>query len=279
MSKFYNNIKTGFLLASLTALILVAGYLIGGGTGIIIALVFASFGNMIGWFFSDRIALAAMSAKEVGQEHMLYRITERLAQNAGMPMPKVYISPQQAPNAFATGRSPNKAAVCATEGLMQMLSPNEIAGVMAHELAHVKHRDTLIQAVAATIGGAISAIAYFALFFGGSRENQNPFAAILVLILGPLAAGLLQMAISRSREFAADTEGAAICGDPMYLATALEKVHHGNTRIPTNVNPAFNALMIAEPMNLRGGSVSKLFSTHPPLAERLENLIGRPSVR
>ena len=275
MGKFYNNFKTALLLGSLTALILWIGHLLGGPNGVVIALIFAAIMNFVGYFFSDKIALMAMRAQQVGPDHELYRIVEELVQRTNMPMPRVYISPTQAPNAFATGRNPKNAAVCATAGLMQVLDRNEIAGVMAHELAHVKHRDILIQSVAATIGGAISMVAYMFMFSGGSRrEGGHPIVALLVLLLGPLAAGLIQAAISRSREFAADTEGANICGNPLYLATALEKIHAMAKRIPMQVNPAFNSMFIAEPKNVIGG-IANMFATHPPLEKRLMNLIGQ----
>jgi len=280
MRTLTNNIKTVLLLGALTGLILLAGHFIGGQSGVIVALVIAAVMNFVGFFFSDKIALAAMRAEEVGPEHPLYQITARLAERANLPMPRVYVSPQMAPNAFATGRSPRHAAVCATQGLLQMLDRNEIAGVMAHELAHVKHRDILIQSIAVTIGAAISYLGYMFMFAGSSQNDEegggNPLAALLVLLLGPLAAGILQAAISRQREYAADTEGANICGDPMYLATALEKIHVAAERIPMNVNPAFNAMMIAEPKNLMG-SLANLFASHPPLENRLLNLIGQES--
>jgi heat shock protein HtpX len=280
MSTFLNHVRTAMLLGMMTALILGAGFLIGGQQGVFIALILAAVMNFIGFFFSDKIAIASMRAYQVGPEHELYRIVEQLAQRAGMPMPRVYISPQAAPNAFATGRSPRSAAVCATEGLLRMLNRNEVAGVMAHELAHVKHRDILIQSVAATIGGAISYLGYMFMFGGSNRENSNPLGALLVLILGPIAAMMIQMAISRQREYAADTEGGHICGDPMYLATALEKIHIGASRIPLRANPAMNNMFIAEPLNAFGGAaaVSNLFRTHPRLEDRLMNLIGRPRV-
>jgi len=286
--KLVNNIKTMLLLSILTSLILFCGYLLGGQTGVIIALGFATVMNFVGFFFSAKIALASMKAQEVGPEHELYKIVEGLAQRARMPMPKVYLSPHAAPNAFATGRNPNNAAVCATAGLMQMLDRNEIAGVMAHELAHVKHRDILIQSVAATIGGAIGFLGNMWFFMGGMSSNRNeegegggnPLFSIIgmlfMIIVAPLAASLIQMAVSRQREYAADTEGATITGDPMHLATALEKIHMMATRIPMQVNPAFNAMMIAEPKNL-GGRAAGLFATHPPLEKRMMNLIGRES--
>ena len=283
MNKFYNNVKTALLLGLMTALILWIGSFWGSG-GVTIAFIFAAISNFVAYFFSDKIALMSMHAQEVGPEHKLYQITQRLAQRAGMPMPRVYVSPAPAPNAFATGRNPRNAAVCATQGLLQMLDDHEIAGVMAHELAHVKHRDILIQSVAATIGGAISMLGYLFMFGGGPGRSDddgdggggNPIAGLLVLILGPLAAGLIQAAISRSREFNADTVGAEIAGDPMSLATALEKIHAGAGRIPLDVNPSMNGMFIAEPLNPMR-SIANLFQTHPPLEQRLENLIGQPS--
>src|SRR5690606_25478243 len=278
MNKFANNVRTALLLGALTALILWIGHLLGGPQGVVIALIFAAGMNLVSYFFSDKIALKMMHGQEVGPGDELYQIVEELVQRTDLPMPKVYVSPQQAPNAFATGRNPKNAAVCATAGLMQVLNRNEIAGVMAHELAHVKHRDTLIQAVAATIGGAISMLGYMFMFGGGGRDREggHPIVALLVLLLGPLAAGLIQAAISRSREYNADTEGANIAGDPMHLATALEKIHSIGRRVPMQVNPAFNSMFIAEPLNAIG-SVANMFATHPPLEKRLENLIGRPT--
>jgi heat shock protein HtpX len=278
MSKFYNNLKTGMLMLALTALIMGCGYLMGGTRGVTIAFILAAIMNFVGYFFSDKIALASMRAQEVGPDHELYRITEELVQRAGMPMPRVYVSPTPAPNAFATGRNPKNAAVCATQGLLDMLTRNEVAGVMAHELAHVKHRDILIQTVAATIAGAISYLGYM-FWFGGSDDEDgggHPLAALLVLILGPIAAAMIQMAISRSREYNADKAGAEICGNPMWLATALEKIHLGAQRVPLNVNPAYNSMFIAEPLNF-ARSAANLFQTHPPLEKRIMNLIGRES--
>ncbi len=276
--KFFNNAKTVMLLSVLTGFILFIGYLLGGQGGVIIALVLAGGMNVFGYFFSDKIAIASMHAKEVGPEHELYKITEQLTQRVGMPMPKVYISPHEAPNAFATGRNPNNAAVCATAGLMQMLDRNEIAGVMAHELAHIKHRDILIQTIAATIGGAINFLGYMFMFGGASDDEEgggaNPILGLPVMLLGPIAAAVIQMAISRQREYAADTEGGRIVGDPMHLATALEKIHVMANRIPMQSNPAFNAMMIAEPKNF-SGNMASLFATHPRLEDRIKNLIGR----
>jgi heat shock protein HtpX len=280
MSSFYNNAKTVVFLGMLTALILVGGQLIGGTQGLEFAMVMAAVMNVAGYFFSDKIALASAGAQEVGPEHPLYGIVERLTSRAGLPMPRVYISPQQAPNAFATGRNPRHAAVCATQGLLDMLDANEISGVMGHELSHVRHRDILIQSVAATIAGAISYLGYMFMWGGGNRRNNdegNILLGLAFMILGPIAAAMIQMAISRSREYNADTTGAELCGDPMYLATALEKIHFANKQIPMDINPAFNSMYIAEPLNFSGQSIGTLFQTHPPLEKRLMNLIGRES--
>ena len=276
-TQFYNNIKTAVLLAALTGIILVSGELIAGQRGLVIALVLAAGMNFASYFYSDQIALASAGAEEVGPDHPLYGIVERLAQRAGLPMPRVYVSPQQAPNAFATGRDPQHAAVCATQGLLDMLDENEIAGVMSHELAHVLHRDILITSVAATIAGAISMFGYM-FWWGGGRSDRRDagLESLLFLIVAPIAATLTQLAISRSREYNADAGGAHICGNPMYLATALEKIHYANKQIPMNVNPAFNSMYIAEPRNTMG-TVAELFQSHPPLEKRLTNLIGRES--
>jgi heat shock protein HtpX len=214
----------------------------------------------------------------VGPDHELYRIVEPLAQRAGLPMPRVYLSPAEAPNAFATGRGPRSAAVCATYGLLRMLERDEVAGVMAHELAHVKHRDILTQSVAATIAGAISSLGYL-FYFGGARDEHgraNPMAGLITLVVAPLAATLIQAAISRSREYNADKRGAEILGDPMPLATALEKISIGSRAIPLPVNPSMNGMFIAEPFNGIERAMN-LFQTHPPLEKRLMNLIGRES--
>jgi heat shock protein HtpX len=277
--KLLNNFKTVMLMGILSSIILMAGYLMGGMKGVTFALLIAVATNFVGYFFSAKIALMSMRAQEVGPEHPLYQMTAKLAQRANMPMPKVYVSPEPAPNAFATGRNPKNSAVCATEGLLRMLSPNEVAGVMAHELAHVKHRDILISTIAATLGTVIGYLGYLFMFSSNDDEEQSPLAPVgmlLLMILGPVAAMIIQLAISRQREYAADTEGAAICGDPMYLATALEKVHNYAHQIPMNAPPAMNALMIAEPMNFSRAAAG-LFQTHPPLAKRLMNLIGRES--
>jgi len=275
MNQFYNNVKTAVLLGLMTVLILAIGSTF-GSNGLLIALIMAAVMNIVGYFFSDKIAVVSVRGVEVGPEHPLYQIVEKLVQRAGLPMPRVYVSPLGAPNAFATGRNPNHAAVCATQGLLDILDRNEIAGVMGHELAHVKHRDILIVSVAATIAAAISYLGYMLMWTGGSRDRRggNPLELLAMMVLAPIAAGLIQCAISRSREFNADTEGAGIAGDPMALATALEKLHIAAQRVPMDVNPAMNSMFITEPRNL-ARSIGNLFQTHPPLEARLMNLIGR----
>jgi heat shock protein HtpX len=270
------------LLGAMTGLILLIAAPFGQGA-LIFALIFAAISNFVAYFFSDKIALHTMGAQQVGPDHELYRIVEPLARRANLPMPRIYVSPAEAPNAFATGRNPRNAAVCATAGLMRMLDRDEIGGVMAHELAHVKHRDILIQSVAATIGGAIGYLGYMFMFGGGRHhddgEGGSPLGAlggILALVLAPIAAGLIQAAISRSREFNADKEGADILGDAMPLATALEKIHAAAHQVPLPVNPAMNGMFIAEPFNGLERAM-RLFQTHPPLEQRLMNLIGRES--
>jgi heat shock protein HtpX len=285
MNQFYNNAKTLFLLTALTVLIVWIGGLIGGQHGALIALIFAAIMNFGSYYFSDKIALAAMNAQEVGPDHPLYKIVEKLIQRADLPMPRVYVSQVAAPNAFATGRSPQHAAVCATVGLLNMLSEQEIAGVMSHELAHVKHRDILITTVAATIAGAISFMIQSLWWFGGfyyggdNRRDRggNVLELLAVMIFAPLGAALIQAAISRSREFNADSGGAEICGNPMWLASALEKLENASKQVPLNVAPAFNAMMIVEPRNAMS-MIAGLFQTHPPLEARLRNLIGRESL-
>ena len=279
MNTLTNNLKTALLLGLMTALILWIGQMVGGRQGLLIALIFAAISNFVAYFFSDKIAIATMRGQEVGPDHELYQVVHELTNRANLPMPRVYVSPAAAPNAFATGRGPSHAAVCATQGLLQVLTRDEVAGVMGHELGHVRHRDILIQSVAATIAGAISVLGYMTMYGGGNRDERggSGIAGILVLLLGPLAASLIQAAISRSREFNADTAGGEICGNPMHLATALEKIHAYANRVPLPVNPSFNSMFIAEPLNAVGGAALRLFQTHPPLEARLLNLIGRES--
>jgi len=270
-----NMMKTFMLMLLLTLLLVFGGAAIGGQSGMTYALLMAFAMNFITYFFSDKIVLKMYRAQEVNEADapVLYRIVKRLTQKAGMPMPKVYIIPDDSPNAFATGRSPKHAAVAATQGIMRILSEEELAGVMAHELAHVKHRDILIGTIAATIAGAISYLGHMAFFFGGRNDDDeggNPLAGILMMILAPIAAMLIQMAISRSREYAADAGGAQLHGNPLALANALRKLHSGSQAIPMHATPATSHMMIVNPLS--GGSMMKLFSTHPPVEERIARL-------
>jgi heat shock protein HtpX len=252
----------------------------GGRQGMIIAFMFASVMNIFSYWFSDKIVLRMYRAQEVSEADapVLYGVTRDLALKMNMPMPKVYIIPSDAPNAFATGRNPNHAAVAATQGILRLLTREELMGVMAHELGHVRNRDILIGTIAATIAGAISMLAHmaqWAMFFGGGRrdDDEGPgglIGGILMIILAPIAAALIQMAISRSREYEADATGARICGNPLALASALKKLHAGTQRVPMDANPATAHMFIVNP--LRGGTFVNLFSTHPPMEERIARL-------
>ncbi len=287
MEQFWNTTKTTLLLAGLTGLFLAIGMAIGGKAGLMIAFFFAIITNMGAWWFSDTIALRMNGAQEVSPSEApeLHNIVEKLAANAGMPKPAVYIINSPVPNAFATGRSPNKSAVAATTGIMQILSREELAGVMAHELAHIKNRDTLISSIAATIAGAITMLAnmaQWALIFGGlggSDDEDNGIAGLVgslfMIIVAPIAAMLIQMAISRSREFGADAGGAEILGDPMPLANALSKLESSVRVTPMqDVNPASAHLYIVNP--LKGGVAIRLFSTHPSTEDRIQRLQALP---
>ena len=274
-----NIFRTGILIAGLTALFLLCGFLIGGESGMIIAFLLAMAMNGFAYWNSDKIVLRMYGAREVNRQSApaFYGIVEQLAANADLPMPKVYVMENEQPNAFATGRNPENAAVAATTGLLSRLSSDEIAGVMAHELAHVKNRDTLIMTVTATIAGAISMIANMAMFsglFGGNRNSPlGGLGIILVALLAPFAAMLVQMAISRTREYSADRLGAEICGQPLWLASALEKLDRSSQVIDNEAaeqNPATAHLFIVNPLHAR--SVDSLFSTHPQMAERIRRL-------
>jgi heat shock protein HtpX len=271
-----NTLKTTLLLGALSALLLFIGEVLGGAQGLLIAFLFAAGTNFVSYFYSDKIVLSMYRAQEVGAGHPLYAAVARLAQRAGLPMPKVYIIPDSSPNAFATGRNPQHAAVAATEGILRALGPEELDGVIAHELAHVKHRDILISSVAATIAAAIMMAARFAMFFGGSRDDRegaNPAALLLMMILGPVAAGVIQAAISRSREFAADAGGAAIAGSPHGLVDALRKIEAVARRLPLEANPATAHMFIIKPFS--AGGMMALFRTHPPTEQRVAALLGR----
>ena len=276
MTIWINNFKTAMLLGAMTGLFVVVGAQWGTG-GMITALLFGGIMNIGAWWFSDKLAIAAMRAKEVdaNTSPQLYGMVDRLRQNAGLPMPRVYICPHAAPNAFATGRSPRKAAVAVTEGAMQLLTERELEGVMAHELAHVKHRDTLISSVAATIAGVLAWIAQWGLIFGGGgRENSNPLAAILTIILAAVGAAIIKAMVSRSREFAADAGAAAICGHTDGLISALQKLERQAGRVPLDQpNPAMNNLFIIEPM-MSARTLTNLFATHPPTEKRIQSLMA-----
>ena len=270
-----NTLKTTALLAALSALLLFLGQAFGGSQGLVLAFVFAVGTNFVSYWFSDKIVLAMYRAQEVGAGHPLYQTVARLAQRGGLPMPRVYIIPDPSPNAFATGRNPEHAAVAATEGILRTLDERELEGVIAHELAHVKHRDILISSVAATIAAAIMMIARFAMFFGGSRDERggNALTLLLMMIVAPIAAMLIQMAISRSREFAADAGAAAMVGSPHGLVSALKKIDAISRRVPLDANPATAHMFIVKPFS--GGGLMSLFSTHPATEARVAALLGR----
>ncbi len=269
------GLKTAVLLGLLSGLLIVAGRLIGGSTGMNMALIMAVVMNVGSYWFSDKIVLRMYRATEVGEGHPLHSLTRSLAQKANLPMPKVYVIPDMSPNAFATGRNPQHAAVAATEGIMRLLSQSELEGVIAHELAHVKHRDILISTVAATLAAAITYLGQMAYFFGGSRDNDrgggSPLGALAMMLLAPLAAGLIQMAISRQREFGADRGGAEIVGSPMGLASALRKIDSAVKQIPMDANPATAHMFIMQPFSGRG--IAGLFSSHPPTEARVKALM------
>jgi len=275
MGRMVNNVKTALLLGGLMGLFLAVGSLY-GQQGMVIALAMGGIANVFAWFFSDKIALAAMQGKEVGPDAggaagELYHMVDELRQRAGLPMPKVYICPHEAPNAFATGRSPKKAAVAVTEGALRVLGIDELRGVMAHELAHVKNRDTLTSCIAATIAGVLAFIAQWGMLLGGgggNREGSNPLVAIVAFIVAAVGAAVIKSMISRSREYVADADGAAIAGSPHGLISALQKLDVYSQRIPLhNPNPAQNNLFIVEP--LTGSSIVNLFATHPPVEKRI----------
>ncbi len=273
-----NNVKTLLLLVTLTLILIWAGASLGGKQGMTVAFIFALGINFFAYWFSDKIVLGMYRARKVTESEApeLYGIVRRLAQKAEMPMPKVYIIEQEQPNAFATGRNPKHAAVAVTTGMMRMLSQEELQGVIGHELAHIRHRDILVSTIAATIAGAISFLAQmaqWAMIFGhrgDDEEGGNPLAALVMMIVGPIAALIIQMAISRSREYSADEGGARLAGNPRYLSGALRKLHLASQKIPMNANPATSHMFIVNPLS--GGGILKLFSTHPPIEERITRL-------
>jgi len=280
-STFGATLRTTILLATLSGLFVVIGFLIGGSSTALLFLGFAALMNLGSYFFSDKLALKMSGAKPIEESEAprLYQIMRELTTRASLPMPRLYMIPQDQPNAFATGRDPKHAAVAVTRGITKLLSEDELRGVLAHELAHVKHRDILIQSVAATIGAAITYLGYMLLWFGGD-DNDSPLglvASLALVLLAPLAATIIQLSISRQREYAADARGAAICGNPESLASALLRLEQGAAAMPMQVNQAAEPLYIVKPFS--GGGFSKLFSTHPPIEERVRRLRQmRPSL-
>ena len=281
-----NTFKTAFLLTAMTLLLMLIGRAFGGQNGMLIALIFAAIMNFVSYFFSDKIALAMYRAQPVSREDLprVYNIVERLAQKVGLPTPKVYVIPTDSPNAFATGRNPTHASVAVTQGILGLLNDEELEGVIAHELGHVRNRDILISSIAATLAGAITWIANIAKWgmifggYGGDRDERRGggIGALLMIILAPLAAMLIQLAVSRSREYAADDTGAHWTGNPYALASALSKIEAYSRRMPLVASPSTAHLFIIQPF-LGGMSFANLFSTHPPTAKRIERLTGRPA--
>jgi len=275
-----NMFKTAVLLTAMTLLLVLFGGAFGGQRGMAIALVFAAVMNFVSYFYSDKLALAAYRAQPVTREQLprAYQIVERLTQRSNLPMPKIYVIPNDSPNAFATGRNPQHASVAVTQGILNLLTDEELEGVLAHELGHVNNRDILISSIAATLAGAITYLARFGMFFGGGdreRRSGGGLAALIMMILAPLAALMIQMAVSRSREYQADETGAHMTGNPYALASALGKLDAYSKQLPMQASPSTAHLFIVAP--LLGMNFGSLFSTHPPIAKRIERLTGRPA--
>jgi len=274
-----NTFKTAFLLTALTLLLMFIGRAFGGQNGMFLALIFAAVMNFVSYFYSDKIALAMYHAQPVTREQLprAYAAVERLTQKIGIPMPKIYVIPTESPNAFATGRNPSHASVAVTHGILELLNDEELEGVLAHELGHVNNRDILISSVAATIAGAITMVSRFGIFFGGGGRDRRGggLAALFMLIVAPIAAALIQLAVSRSREYQADATGAHFTGNPYALASALQKLDTYSRRVPMQATPSTAHLFIIQP--LLGVNVGNLFSTHPPIAKRIARLTGRPA--
>jgi heat shock protein HtpX len=276
-----NTLKTTLLLTSLTLFLLFVGQHYGGRNGMLLALVIAVGMNFFSYFYSDKLALSMYRAQPATREQLprVYSVVEQMTQRIGLPMPKIYVIPSDSPNAFATGRNPKHASVAVTQGILNLLNDDELAGVLAHELGHVRNRDILTSSIAATLAGAITILARFGMFFGGGRDRDRGgggIGALFMLILAPIAAMLIQMAISRSREYEADATGAHMTGNPYALASALQKLDTYSKRLPLGATPSTAHLFIVAPL-ISGASFANLFSTHPPIAKRIERLVGRPS--
>jgi heat shock protein HtpX len=272
-----NNLKTFFLLTLLTLLAIGIGEYFGGRNGMVLGFAIAAITNFVSYFYSDKIALAMYHAKPVSREELprVYSVVERLIQKAGIPMPKLYVIPMDSPNAFATGRNPNHASVAVTQGILNLLTDDELEGVLAHELGHVRNRDILTSSIAATLAGAIVMVARIGFWFGlGGRDDRDRSGGIIMLLLAPLAATLIQLWVSRTREFEADATGAHITHNPYALASALQKLDAYSKRIPMAATPSTAHMFIVQP--LLGVNVGNLFSTHPPIAKRIERLTGQP---
>ncbi|HEX6495178.1 MAG TPA: zinc metalloprotease HtpX [Acidobacteriaceae bacterium] len=280
-----NTLKTALLLTSLTLFLLFLGQYFGGRNGMLIALAIAVVMNFFSYFYSDKLALSMYRAQPATREQLprVYSVVEQMTQRIGLPMPKIYVIPSESPNAFATGRNPQHASVAVTQGILNLLNDEELAGVLAHELGHVRNRDILTSSIAATLAGAITILAQtgrFAMIFGGGGSNRDRegggMAALFMLILAPIAATLIQLAVSRAREYEADATGAHMTGNPYALASALEKLDAYSKRLPLGATPSTAHLFIVQPL-ISGASFANLFSTHPPIAKRIERLVGRPS--
>ena len=276
-----NALKTTFLLTALTLILVLAGEYFGGINGALVAFAVAAGMNFFSYFYSDKLVLRMYNARPITREELprIYEVVERLTGRAGLPMPKIYLLPTESPNAFATGRNPQHASVAVTHGILRLLNDEELEGVLAHELAHVQNRDILTSSIAATLAGAITMLSRFAFWFGGGRRrNDGGIGAILMLLLAPLAAMLIQLWVSRTREYEADATGAHLTGNPYALASALEKISATSRQLPMQASPSSAHLFIVQPL-LSGETFASLFSTHPPIQKRIERLIGRSSVR
>jgi heat shock protein HtpX len=277
-----NTLKTALLLTSLTLFLLFVGQHFGGRNGMLVAFVIAVGMNFFSYFYSDKLALSMYRAQPATREQLprVYNVVEQMTQRIGLPMPKIYVIPNDSPNAFATGRNPQHASVAVTQGILNLLNDDELAGVLAHELGHVRNRDILTSSIAATLAGAITILARFGFFFGGGdgrdRDRGGGMGALFMLILAPIAATLIQLAVSRAREYEADATGANMTGNPYALASALQKLDAYSRRLPMGASPSTAHLFIVAPL-ISGASFANLFSTHPPIAKRIERLVGRPS--